>query len=165
MYSFSLFFFASLLFTAICKASLDSHFVFFSLLFLRDGLDLCLLYNVTNLRPYFIRHSVYHIQSLKSISQNEPGQRLIEFAKRMHWSQQTPSSNNTREDSTHGHHQMALDDYWYILFGKSLQKCTFGNAFVQHSQSRYQTKFSIQENVCLQLSLYLYLEEISSFKH
>ena len=24
----------------------------------------------------------------------------------MHWSQQTPSSNNTREDSTHGHHQM-----------------------------------------------------------
>ena len=28
------------------------------------------------------------------------------FAKRKHWSQQTPSSNNTREDSTHGHHQM-----------------------------------------------------------
>ena len=24
----------------------------------------------------------------------------------MHWSQQTPSSNNIREDSTHGHHQM-----------------------------------------------------------
>ena len=28
------------------------------------------------------------------------------FAKKMHWSQQTLSSNNTREDSTHGHHQM-----------------------------------------------------------
>ena len=28
------------------------------------------------------------------------------FAKRMHWSEQTPSYNNTREDSTHGHHQM-----------------------------------------------------------
>ena len=27
------------------------------------------------------------------------------FAKRTHWSQQTPSSNNTR-DSTHGHHQV-----------------------------------------------------------
>ena len=27
-------------------------------------------------------------------------------AKRMHWSEQTPSSNNAREDSTHGHHQM-----------------------------------------------------------
>ena len=24
----------------------------------------------------------------------------------MHWSEQTPSSNNTREDSTNGHHQM-----------------------------------------------------------
>ena len=24
----------------------------------------------------------------------------------MHWSEQTPCSNNTREDSTHGHHQM-----------------------------------------------------------
>jgi len=24
----------------------------------------------------------------------------------MHWSLQTPSSNNTREDSTYGHHQM-----------------------------------------------------------
>ena len=28
------------------------------------------------------------------------------FAKRTHWSLQTPSSNSTREDSTHGHHQM-----------------------------------------------------------
>ena len=25
---------------------------------------------------------------------------------RIHWSQQTPSSNHTREDATHGHHQM-----------------------------------------------------------
>ena len=28
------------------------------------------------------------------------------FAKRTHWSYQTPFSNNTREDSTNGHHQM-----------------------------------------------------------
>ena len=28
------------------------------------------------------------------------------FAKRTHWSQQTPSFNNIRDDSTHGHHQM-----------------------------------------------------------
>ena len=27
------------------------------------------------------------------------------FAKRTHWSQQTSSSNNTRDDSTHGLHQ------------------------------------------------------------
>jgi len=36
--------------------------------------------------------------------QNEAGQRLTEFAKRTHWSQPTPSCNNTREDSTRGHH-------------------------------------------------------------
>ena len=48
--SFCLLHFASLL-TAICKASSDSHFAFFSFLFLGDGLDPCLLYNVTNLRP------------------------------------------------------------------------------------------------------------------
>ena len=39
----------SLLFTAICKASSDNLFAF---LFLGDGLGHCLLYNVTNLRPY-----------------------------------------------------------------------------------------------------------------
>ena len=33
--------------------------------------------------------------------QNEAGQRLTEFAKRMQW--QTTSSNNTRDDSTQGH--------------------------------------------------------------
>ena len=48
----------SLLFTAICKASPDSHFAF-AFLFHRDGLDPCLLYNVTNLIPEFIRHSIY----------------------------------------------------------------------------------------------------------
>jgi len=34
----------------------------------------------------------------------------------MHWSQQTPSSNNTREDSTHGHHQMANTKILIISF-------------------------------------------------
>ena len=37
-------------------------------LFHGDGLNPCLPYNVTNLCPQFIRHSVYQIQSLKSIS-------------------------------------------------------------------------------------------------
>ena len=36
--------------------------------------------------------------------QNEERQRLIEFCQET--SQHTPSSNNTGEDSTHGHHQM-----------------------------------------------------------
>ena len=34
----------------------------------------------------------------------------------MHWSKQTPSSNNTREDSTHGHHQMANTEIRLIIF-------------------------------------------------
>ena len=48
--------------------------------------------------------------------ENEAGQRLIEFCQEMHWSQQTPSSNNTREDSTHGHHQMVNTDIRMIIF-------------------------------------------------
>ena len=48
---------------------------------------------------------------------NEAGQSLIEScAKRTHWSQQTPSSNNTIEDSTHGHHQMVNTEIRLILF-------------------------------------------------
>ena len=38
------------------------------------------------------------------------------FAKRTHWSSQTPSSNNTREDSTHGRHQMANTKIRLIIF-------------------------------------------------
>ena len=49
--SFSLLFFASLLFTAICKSLLRQPFCFFGFLFHGDGLDPCLLYNVTNLLP------------------------------------------------------------------------------------------------------------------
>ena len=33
----------------------------------------------------------------------------------MHWSKQTPSSNNTREDSTHGHHQMVNTEIRLII--------------------------------------------------
>ena len=34
----------------------------------------------------------------------------------MHWSEQTPSSNNTREDSTRGHHQMVNTEIGLIIF-------------------------------------------------
>ena len=60
--------FISLLFMAICKASSESHFAFFAFLFLGDGLDHHLLYNIMNLCPYFIRHSVSQIYLLESIS-------------------------------------------------------------------------------------------------
>ena len=39
--------------------------------------------------------------------QNESGQRLTDFCQENIQVIQTPSSNNTREDSTHEHHQMA----------------------------------------------------------
>ena len=38
------------------------------------------------------------------------------FAQWMHWSQQTSSSNNIREDSTHGHHQMVNTEIRLIIF-------------------------------------------------
>ena len=38
--------------------------------------------------------------------QNETQQRLIEVCQEKAPVKQTPSSKNTREDSTHGHHQM-----------------------------------------------------------
>ena len=34
----------------------------------------------------------------------------------MHWSWQTPSSNNTREDSTHGHQHMVNPEIILIIF-------------------------------------------------
>ena len=48
--------------------------------------------------------------------QNEARQRLIELAKRTYWSQQTPSSNNTRGDSIHVHHQMVNTEIRLIIF-------------------------------------------------
>ena len=46
--------------------------------------------------------------------QNEAGQR--QFCQEKHWSQQTPSSNNTREDPTHGHHQMVNTEIRLFTF-------------------------------------------------
>ena len=47
---------------------------------------------------------------------NEAGQRLIEFCQENALVIQTPSSNNTREDSTHGHHQMVNIKIRLIIF-------------------------------------------------
>ena len=47
---------------------------------------------------------------------NEAGQRLIEFCQENTLVKQTPSSNNTREDSTHGHHQMVKTEIRLIIF-------------------------------------------------
>ena len=47
--------------------------------------------------------------------QNKAGQRLTGFCQK-NWSLQTPSSNNTREDSTHGHHQIVNIEIRLIIF-------------------------------------------------
>ena len=47
---------------------------------------------------------------------NEAGQRLIEFCQENALIKQTPSSKNTREDSTHGHHQMVNTEIRLIIF-------------------------------------------------
>ena len=47
--------------------------------------------------------------------QNEAGQRLTEFCRENSLVMQTPSSNNTREDSTHGHHQMVNTEIILII--------------------------------------------------
>ena len=48
--------------------------------------------------------------------QNKAGQRLIEFCQENALVIAIPSSNNTREDSTHGHHQMVNDKIRLIIF-------------------------------------------------
>ena len=48
--------------------------------------------------------------------QNEARQRLVEFCQENTLVQQTLSSNNTREDSTHGHHQMVNTEIRLIVF-------------------------------------------------
>ena len=47
---------------------------------------------------------------------NETGQKLIEFCQENALVIETPSSNNTREDSTHGHHQMVNTEIRLIIF-------------------------------------------------
>ena len=48
--------------------------------------------------------------------QNEASQRLTEFCRENTLFIATPSSNNTREDSIHGHHQMVNTDIRLIMF-------------------------------------------------
>ena len=47
--------------------------------------------------------------------QNEAGQKLKRFAKKMHFHSK-PSSNNTRDNSTHEHHQMVNTIIRWIIF-------------------------------------------------
>ena len=57
------------------------------------------------------------------------------FAKRRHWSEQTPSSNNIREDSTHGHHQMVNTKIRFIIFFAA-KECQRKKSSVQSAKTR-----------------------------
>ena len=48
--------------------------------------------------------------------QNKAGERLNSFAKIMYWSKETSFSNNTRDKSTHGCHQMVNTEIKLIIF-------------------------------------------------
>ena len=48
--------------------------------------------------------------------QNEAGKKLIEFCQENTLVIPNTSSNNTREDSTHGHHQMIYTEIRLIIF-------------------------------------------------
>ena len=48
--------------------------------------------------------------------QNEAGQRLIKFCQENALVITNTTSNNTREDSTHGHHQMVNTEIRSIIF-------------------------------------------------
>ena len=48
--------------------------------------------------------------------QNEAGQRLTEFCQENALVLANPSSNDTRNDSTHGHHQMVNTEIRLIIF-------------------------------------------------
>ena len=54
--------------------------------------------------------------------QNEAGQRLTEFFHFFHWSYQTPSSNNTRDDSTRGYHQRVNTEIRLVIFFAAKQE-------------------------------------------
>ena len=67
------------------------------------------------------------------------------FAKRTHWSQQTPSFNNTREDATHGHHQMVNTEIRLIVFFAAKD----GEAlYSQQKQDRELTVAQIMNSYC-----------------
>ena len=57
----------------------------------------------------------------------------------MHWSQQTPSSNNTGEDSTHGHHQMVNTEIRLIIL------CAAKGGEILYSQQKQDWELTVAQ--------------------
>ena len=69
---------------------------------------------------------------------------MLSFAMRMHWSWQTPSSNNTREESTHGHYQMVNTEIRLIIFFAAKDRETL---YSQQKQDRDLTVAQIMNSL------------------
>ena len=82
--------------------------------------------------------------------QNEAGQRLIEFCQENALVIQTPSSNKTREDSTHGHHQMVNTKIRLNIFFAAKDGETL---YSQQKQDRYRTVAQIMKSLFPNLDL------------
>ena len=54
--------------------------------------------------------------SLALENKMKQGKGYLDSAKRIHWSYQIPFFNNTRDDFTHGHHQMVNTEIKLITF-------------------------------------------------
>ena len=77
--------------------------------------------------------------------QNKTGQRVTEF-----WQENTliiarPSSNNTREDSTHGHHQMVNTEIRLIIF------CAAKDGEALYSQQKQDREVTVAQIMSLLL--------------
>ena len=75
---------------------------------------------------------------------NEEGQRLIEFSRENALVIATPSSNNTREDSTHGHHQILNTEIRLIIFFAAKDREAL---YSQHKQDQELTAAQIMNSL------------------
>ena len=67
----------------------------------------------------------------------------------MHWPKQTSSSNNTGEDSTHGHHQMVNTEIRLIIFSAAKD----GEAL--NSQQKQDQKMTVAQIIITKFRLKL----------
>ena len=75
--------------------------------------------------------------------QNEAGQRLIEFCLESALVIKKSSSNNTREYSTHGHHQMVNTEIRLIIF------CAAKDGEALYSQQNHDREFKPDNELLL----------------
>ena len=83
--------------------------------------------------------------------QNEAGQRLTEFCQENTLVIQTTSSNNTREDSTRGHHQMVHTKIRLIIFTSEVEEALY--SWEKNKQTNQDQELTVAQimNYCCQI--------------